>query len=132
MKIRAGFVSNSSSSSFCVYGVEMDLNKFKKLIKRLDINFNISNDLDLVSLLNKKYDEDEYDVFDVIDGAEKKFMKLLGLIVRASGEEETIYIGRSFNTLRDDETGEQFKKSVQEKLPGVKCKYLNEVIGVPD
>lgn len=130
MKIRAGFVSNSSSSSFCVYGAEMDLAKFKKLINKLKINFEIEKGLDLATLLENK--EEEYDVFNLLDCAEKKFMKLLGLTVRACWEDETIYIGRKYDTLKDDETGEQFKNSVKEKLPGVRCSIINQVIGVPD
>ena len=33
MKIRNGFVSNSSSSSFCIFGVSLTENEYKKLIK---------------------------------------------------------------------------------------------------
>jgi hypothetical protein len=33
MKIRNGFVSNSSSSSFLIYGIETNVEKLRKLIK---------------------------------------------------------------------------------------------------
>ena len=35
MKVRLGFVSNSSASSFCIYGIELDYNAIKKAVKKL-------------------------------------------------------------------------------------------------
>lgn len=51
MKIRTGFVSNSSSSSFCVFGVSIDedydTNKLDELIKGTDLKYFCPPDQDM-------------------------------------------------------------------------------------
>ena len=75
MKIRYGFVSNSSSTSFCIYGV---------------------------SLKN----EDE----EIAEVAEK-----LGLYVKY-GQWDGVYIGREYSSIKNDETGAEFKESTQKLI----------------
>lgn len=80
-KTRFGFVSNSSSSSFLIYGT------------------NISNS-DL-----EKIEESGFDIDRLED---------VGLDIHRMDYET--YIGRSWDNIGDDETGRQFKESVQEKI----------------
>ena len=73
MKIRNGFVSNSSSSSFCIYGTSVD-----------------------------------------IDGNIEEMIENTGLEIH--NYYDTIYVGRSWSSIKDDETGAQFKESVNKAL----------------
>jgi len=91
MKIRTGFVSNSSSTSFSIFGIWTNENKEQ-----------------------------------VEEAADK-----LGLFTHYDQAGDGIYIGREFSTIKDDETGAQFKRSTQElvsKLPVEKkeCHTITE------
>jgi hypothetical protein len=79
MKIRQGFVSNSSSSSFCIFGIYLNENNYEDVCE-----------------LEKKIEE---------EGLEMKYTP-----------SDDIVVGRSYSTIKDDETGLQFKESVKEKL----------------
>jgi hypothetical protein len=79
MKFRQGFVSNSSSCSFLIYGAHV-------------------ND----------YDEEKVDELE--DWAYKnnyaiEFPEYMGL-----------YIGKSWSSVKDDETGKQFKEKIEKDL----------------
>ena len=81
MKIRNGFVSNSSTTSFCIYGVTSD---------------------------EEIYDDDDYKTY-------QKLMKL-GISLFREPDSGTSYAGVSFSTIKDDETGKQFKERVEKIL----------------
>ncbi len=87
MKTRLGFVSNSSSSSFCVYGVDFGSGMIMT-----------QEDVDYMSE-NKLHDE--------------------------TGEHDSVYIGREWQSIGDDETGRQFKDSIagaiEKRWPGKTC-----------
>lgn len=79
MKTRQGFVSNSSSSSFCIYGIYVEEEKIENR-----------------------------------NQFEKNCIEI-GLEVHESPYGSPC-IGRSYSTIKDDETGKSFKDSVKEKL----------------
>lgn len=96
MKKRFGFVSNSSSQSFCIYGAYLDSEK----------NSFLSN-------------------YDNWDGFEEK-AEGLGLYAYSAGdslnESNDGYVGVSWSVIRDDETGKQFKERIANLLNELKKK----------
>ena len=90
MKIRIGFVSNSSSVSFCVYGVAIDDEARKKHFPGT---------------------EDAYDI--------EKLLSDSGLEIHYGQDSDDYgytYIGRSWDKIKDNETGLQFKEDVKQKV----------------
>lgn len=106
MKIRNGFVSNSSSSSFHIYGVELDKNEFEKMI--LDKGLTTKDELDKLGL-------DEV-LWGIVPGLEGKCVY----------EWDAVYLGRFYNYIKDDETGKDFKENTEKALK----KFLGEDIDI--
>jgi len=93
MKIRMGFVSNSSTSSFCIYGAIVDRDDIVALKERLD-----------------KIDEDEEDDYEYMES--RAFH--LGLEYHTGGDgDDREFIGISWPSIGEDETGAQFKTRVE-------------------
>ena len=119
MKIRTGFVSNSSSSSFCIYGTSFDLDK-KALVKEL-------YQKEFEALLEEKKIKEDYDW--LYDKALEKEIEKLGLEFHYYFE--YTYIGRSWTSIGGNETGDQLRKDVETKLEKlykkpVKCDTLEQ------
>ena len=119
MKVRNGFVSNSSSSSFCLYGAEL-------------------SDGDIVTLANKfgidtlDDDGDEIDAEELMDEV-NTHLENEGYKSRIvnDGPEYAYFLARYYYDLGDDETGKQFESSVndvlEKHLPGREAGYHEEV-----
>ena len=108
MKTRMGYVSNSSSSSFCIVGVVAD-------------SYNLAEQFD-------GYDEEKYDgAYDFLEE------KCNGDLCFENGlgdySEEQWIVGKSIESMQDDQTLGDFKKAVFDllKKSGWKGDDLNEV-----
>ncbi len=96
MKIRIGFVSNSSTCSFQIFGIMEETYTVMALLKEKGI---ISDDA-----------EDHYKAME--EGEGRKLFDDKGLDIEFVYEDEYTTIGRDWSSIRDDETGKQFKDSI--------------------
>jgi len=90
MKVRNGFVSNSSTSSFLIYGVCLEESELLDLL-------GLDEDADVWDVLEELEEELEMDYYSPYDWGEH-------------------FIGLSWDTVGDAETGAQFKAKIEKKL----------------
>jgi len=83
-KYRNGFVSNSSTSSFCIYGCYLG-----------DSDSNPNNWDALIDEISDKIKNTDLEIHHTEYGA---------------------FVGREFTTIKDNETGGEFKKGVTDKI----------------
>jgi hypothetical protein len=96
MKFRNGFVSNSSSSSFAIFGAILDYTEFESLMKAQNIEINDDDPECIYEALSK-----------ITEGTKLEYY---------IDEECNVAVGRSYNTLGDAETGAQFKADATTKV----------------
>ena len=108
MKIRNGFVSNSSSSSFLIFGKHFS-----------DLNF-LSKNEKVQEML-----EAEEDVYEIME-AVLPYKRDAEIEYHLMEYDDDVYIGQSWDQVKDDETGLQFK---QRTVDGInKCCGTNFTI----
>jgi len=105
MKIRNGFVSNSSSSSFLIFGKcfegVSDFIKNGVVLEKLDDDFDE----------DELYETGLYETMEQIIGWED------GIEFHINEyDEDTIWVGNSWKNVGDNETGLEFKQKVVDKI----------------
>jgi hypothetical protein len=109
MKNRFGFVSNSSSSSFVVYGIS---------------GF---DEAEIAEIAKTKLKELGEDISDYEDDSSEAIYDYFVEELGWSYNGEYSMLGRSWSSINDDETGAEFKKSVEDALVGKTCHLIDEV-----
>jgi len=126
MKIRLGFVSNSSSSSFCVYGLSLRSIDFINYSKRKN------------PMTEHEYEELDMDqTAQLVDKIIEKHIKKYKLNneLRYELDDEYVYVGRPYETLGENETGHAFKelakKILEQLLPNadeINPRHICEIV----
>lgn len=137
MKIRQGFVSNSSSSSFCIYGICTEESKIEAALiakgaTEDDLADGVSEYLYEWSYSYKKR-EGTLTAEDIAEN-EKKFFKAEDGFESHNPYYDcggNIYLGVDWSTIGDDETGSQFRARIEAKFKDLfgedtKCSTLEE------
>jgi len=134
MKLRRGFVSNSSTSSFCIYGVSMDqadfISRFKALApevvdkavrEHIEKYFNKDGEDNTTG----KNTEDLIEFIVEVEGVNYLINEVLcyknvlpgGVFVQTgSYYDNYVYIGVSPSDIKDDETGAEFRQRVTDAI----------------
>lgn len=108
MKTRVGFVSNSSTSSFLIYGITISKGHVFSLLT--DEAKAVVQEK--VSARGYKLEElEDYDIIDYLlwDGP------LKGYVARCPYD-DYYYIGKSWDKIGDNQTGKEFKKEIETYL----------------
>lgn len=163
MKVRIGFVSNSSVSSFCIYGAEIDMKKFSlENLKCLKINNEekyisaLDGEIKKISERKNKYsgddkyiqflkelkdvcslEKDSLEYIELEEMAKDMFsdMEALSLFLDDGFSfhctDYNKYVGVSPFSVKDDETGKQFRERVQKSIRllfgnDIKCGPIEE------
>ena len=108
MKIRLGFVANSSSSSFCVFGAAIDDSVMIEAMVKAGC------------LTQQEADDENVYVSELLENEKvEKLFTELGLTFTCDYDNNVTYIGREFTSIGDDETGKEFKTSIKKSLKKV-------------
>jgi hypothetical protein len=99
MKIRNGFVSNSSSSSFCIFGIYSETKTYEALKKAVTEEDSTEGS-----------EEEEVGDYEVVD----KISEKTNLSYHSS--DDGYWLGTSWMRIGDDETGRQFKDKIIDRL----------------
>jgi hypothetical protein len=148
MKIRTGFVSNSSTTSFCIYGVELELseifsvdtlidiknnkpdiwNEIKDLIQNGDDDSNNDNDVNFLEGISPSLTDDEKASIEdrltccIENNWNTSYVieQLVDIdLVMKNPYDCQYYIGEYLTSMRDDQTYGDFKEDIKNRLEKV-------------
>lgn len=116
MKIRQGHVSNSSSTSFCLFGIDIDIQEA--------IGHFLSNE----EVISKPWE-----VIEKAEALVRKETKEMDLEVLFNAEGDDVYAGIPPMKMRDEETLSEFKervvKEIKEIFPDAPTNNVRWMIG---
>lgn len=92
MKKRKGFVSNSSVSSFCIFGTILSEESLE------EIGVKLGEDNDILGFISGMIED-----------------KKLNLEVECPFKDD-YYVGRSWRKVEDDQTGREFKEDIKKQI----------------
>jgi len=121
MKIRNGFVSNSSSSSFCLYGLCIDESEIRDaLIAKGEVltedEQEYLGEYFYYPYSYQKRKDNEEELTEEDKRAEAKFFSPDDGFTYEDVDGYQQFIGIEWKDIKDDETGAEFKKRVENKL----------------
>jgi hypothetical protein len=111
MKVRNGFVSNSSTSSFLIYGVELGEDERPEMARKLISMYQKSTKPEII----KKFAQLKDWGYDIEEKPESVLSELAVQLDEDFGVEiiygpdQAMWLGNSWDSVQDDETGKQFK-----------------------
>ena len=126
MKIRADYVSNSSSSSFMVVGKVFGFDELVEMAK----HNKLTSEYHEVSE-GEEPDYEDWDSYDIIAGLEDKFPDLEfnhGL----ENFYEDYCIGMGYDSMKPDETRKEFEARIAERLSEMTGKKITKVENLVD
>jgi hypothetical protein len=132
MKIRLGFVSNSSTCSFQIYGVQLEREDINKLLKQNKELVEIFLEEYHKNTLKYKPNAEKYDTLEEFlddNGYYEILDKILPEIKYL--EKEEYYYGIDPSNMPDDETMGHFKKRIQDNVTELfgdtfKCSFIDK------